>query len=192
MRSMNSAGRVVLLLAASLTLSSCSPEPSPACDEYRPAGYDRTCGGDGECSAYLKCIDGACSLPPTMTGRAEPTSVRVVLGPQGDDPVATFEAEQAASELERRRGLSQRPCMQPGWAMLFEYPESDTLSHQTREMRFPIDLAFIDSSRRVVELRRDISPGADEIVTSSQPAKFVLETEEGGLDGVAAGDLASW
>ncbi|MGM0555260.1 MAG: DUF192 domain-containing protein [Myxococcota bacterium] len=183
------------VLTALLSLASCTVEqPTPTCENRRPDGYGRMCRGDGECASYLKCIQSECALPPTMSGLSEPTSVQLAFRPQPEhDAFLTFDAEQAATELERRRGLSFRPCMQPGWAMLFVYPdESTTISHQTLDMRYDIDIAFVSESGVVQRVYRDLEAGSVESIGTDAPVKYVIETRAGALGPVAGGDTVGW
>lgn len=158
-------------------LDSCPPD-----DE--PAEVGRSCSADGECDGYLVCDDTVCSLPPTVTG--EPSEATANLGM----PSAQVSVEVARSDLERRRGLGGRPCMQPGWGMLFVHPHEEILEYSVAQMRFPIDLAFLDAAGEVVRVYQRLEPGVADTYSSDDPARFALEVRAGQLEEwqLSAGD----
>lgn len=52
--------------------------------------------------------------------------------------------EIAKTDAERRRGLSGRECIQQGQGMLFVFDETDYHMFWMNEMRFPIDMVWIN------------------------------------------------
>jgi len=112
-------------------------------------------------------------------------------------------AELAVSDAERQLGLMFRPKINDDQAMLFIFEEEDTHSFWMKNMRFPIDILWLDKDRRVVHIEARVPPCAQDpcpSYPSPQPARFVLEISSGGaaahklkpfdrLDFVLPGDL---
>ena len=57
----------------------------------------------------------------------------------------------------------------------------------TQHLRFPIDIVFIDSQLRVVNVARNIQPGM--LVTEHSPVQYVLEVNATETAGIEAGEL---
>jgi hypothetical protein len=86
---------------------------------------------------------------------------------------------------QRYAGLGGRPVLPEGTGMLFVYPDARPREYSMRGCQVPLDLAFLDSRRRVVHVQTMPLPAADGPLPACRPsaaAQFVLE--------VAAGELA--
>ena len=68
------------------------------------------------------------------------------------------EVELADTFWRRFRGLMLRGKFQQGKALLFEFPKPGRRSVHMWFVRFSIDLVYLDSSFRVVELRAQLKP----------------------------------
>ncbi|MDE2780964.1 MAG: DUF192 domain-containing protein [Chloroflexota bacterium] len=106
---------------------------------------------------------------------------------------ASWPVELAVTPEERSRGLSGREVLPEGFGMLFVFEGDHHLSFWMREMNFPLDMAWIDSSCHVVDVTRDApvpEPGQSlsdlPRFSPSQPARFVLEINAGEFDGMDA------
>ena len=111
---------------------------------------------------------------------------------------ATYSVDLAILPEERQQGLSGRERMAPDEGMLFVFEEERQLNFWMKEMHFPLDIIWIDSQCRLVEVAANVPtppPGAanDEIprVQSPAPARYVLELNAGEAErkGLQAGDL---
>jgi uncharacterized membrane protein (UPF0127 family) len=80
-----------------------------------------------------------------------PSIVRIVTAAGAD--VCTH-CEVAESALARMRGLMGRERLEPGHGMLI----NGTASIQMFFMRFPIDVVFLDRSKAIVGISRDVKP----------------------------------
>ena len=92
-------------------------------------------------------------------------------------------AELAVSDAERQLGLMFRPKINDDQAMLFIFEEEDTHSFWMKNMRFPIDILWLDKDRRIVHIEARVPPcaqGPCPSYPSPQPARFVLEIRSGG------------
>jgi len=91
--------------------------------------------------------------------------------------------EIADTAPERRRGLSGRDGLEPGFGMLFIFPSEGVYSFWMYRMKFPIDMIWMDSGGRVVYIVEDAQPCGDSLVcpvyTPDKPAKYVLEVNAG-------------
>jgi uncharacterized membrane protein (UPF0127 family) len=79
-----------------------------------------------------------------------------------------WEVEVPRTARERARGLLGRTGLPPGGAMLFER----TRSVHTVGMRFPITVAFLDASMRILAVHR-VRPGR--LAFAPRGARHVLE-----------------
>jgi uncharacterized membrane protein (UPF0127 family) len=68
------------------------------------------------------------------------------------------EVEQADTFWRRFRGLMLRRRFPRGKALLFKFPNPGRYSVHMWFVRFPIDLIYLDSSFRVVEIRAGLKP----------------------------------
>lgn len=76
-------------------------------------------------------------------------------------------AEKADTIPAREKGLSNRECIGKDQAMLFIFDADDTSDHcfWMKDMRFPIDMYWLDNDKRVVFSATDVQP-------SSYPNKY--------------------
>lgn len=102
----------------------------------------------------------------------------------------TFTVEVRDTQAGREQGLSGRPSLPAGTGMLFAYDDSAVRSYWMPDMRFSIDLAWIDDERvlGVVTLQPCPAAGPCPRHLSPAPADAVLEVPAGALAGVAQGD----
>ena len=110
---------------------------------------------------------------------------------------ASYSVDLAVLPDERRQGLSGRETLAPHEGMLFVFEEESVLHFWMKEMRFPLDIIWIDAQCRMVDVAADVPmppPDAsnDEIprVQSPSPARFVLEVNAGeaARQGLSPGD----
>ena len=86
--------------------------------------------------------------------------------------------EVADEPEERQQGLMYRDSLPDGQGMLFVYEEERTLSFWMRNTQIPLDIAFLDRSGRIVDIR-ELEPFDEESVASRQPAMYALEVRRG-------------
>ncbi len=140
---------------------------------------------------------GACAdTKPTMTDDG-----KVIVTLAG----ATFSMELADDGETRYTGLGGRTEIAPDGGMIFIFPASVQRSFVMRDCVIPIDIAYLDDSKRVVSMytmqpepprRENEAEGNYEArlkrYHSRFPARYVLEFRAGTLEklGVKAGDEA--
>ena len=76
-------------------------------------------------------------------------------------------------------GLMFRQRMGRDTCMLFIFPKEAKQGIWMRNMRFPIDIMWLDSSKRVVDFVETATPASRRIYAPEKEAKYVLETNAG-------------
>lgn len=133
---------------------------------------------------------------PTLLPTSEVASPAPVLPvptstPEQRQPIVAIEDQRWPVELavtpeERNQGLSGRESLPELTGMLFVFESDQHLSFWMVDMNFPLDMVWIDSSCRVVDVTLDApiplpdqSRGELPRFRPSSPAKFVLEINAG-------------
>lgn len=90
----------------------------------------------------------------------------------------TVTAEVADTEPARERGLMDRDSLPPDHGMLFVYSQEASRSFWMRNTKIPLDIAFMDQNGIIVDIQH-MKAESDALHTSSQPAMYALEMNEG-------------
>lgn len=136
-------------------------------------------------------VGGAFILTPQQAGTVD--RVDVTLKDNGSS-VATVNASVANTRSERVIGLSKHDSLAEGKGMLFVHGETTEQTYVMRDMEFPIDIVFIDSSCEITTIHSADAPAANETGEESKyhysgQAKYVLEVPDGyATERVEAGD----
>jgi len=103
----------------------------------------------------------------------------------------TVHAEVARTEAQRQRGLMYRETLADGQGMLFVFDNVQLRSFWMRNTYLPLDIAFLDDSRRVVDIQQ-MEPLDENFTESRAPAMFALEVPRGWFQrqGVEVGAVA--
>lgn len=135
-----------------------------------------------------------CELP----GSGQPTPTPETVPPPGyaivHFPQAQLTAELARTPEERAQGLSSREPLGEREGMLFVFEAPGRYSFWMKEMRFALDMLWIEDGR-VVHVERHVPPPVTgltdlsrlPVYTPSQPATYVLEVNAGFADRHAIG-----
>lgn len=100
----------------------------------------------------------------------------------------TFSVEIANDEAKREVGLSKKSSLGEKDGMLFIFPEKGKYSFWMRDMKFPIDIIYIDNDtivdiyKNIQAPKTDTPPSALPIYTSKADANYVLEVNAGASD----------
>ena len=133
------------------------------------------------------------ATPPGPTPAPEQQVVRI--------GGASYSVDMAVLPEERRQGLSGREHMAQDAGMLFVFEEEQQLHFWMKEMRFPLDIIWIDAQCRLVGVSAEVptpvpNAGNDEIprAQSHLPARFVLEVNAGeaARNGLSEGDAVEF
>lgn len=109
----------------------------------------------------------SCARKDTLVVRIAGASVKTVI---------------ADTDAERARGLMFKEDIGPSAGMLFIFEEEAPHAFWMKNMRFPLDLVWLDRQKRVVDIRTDCPPCTDtacESVVPGHPALYVLEVKAG-------------
>jgi uncharacterized membrane protein (UPF0127 family) len=93
----------------------------------------------------------------------------------------------------RQRGLMFRDSLPAGTGMFFVFDQEEVYPFWMKNMKFPIDIIWIDAARRVVYVASSVPACASDpcaVYTPASKAKYVLEIPAGDAMkyGIAVGD----
>jgi uncharacterized membrane protein (UPF0127 family) len=84
------------------------------------------------------------------------------------------------TEEARVKGLSGRERLPDGRGMLFVFDTEDKYGIWMKDMKFPIDILWLDSEHRIVAVEHVVTPETyPKVFYPSVPARFVLELPAG-------------
>lgn len=133
------------------------------------------------CGGGEKSPTPALSPTPTQSPAPQPTTIAppfaVING-------HTFHLEIPTDEAAFYQGLGKRPSLPEDTAMLFIYPNEDYRDFWMKDMLFPLDILFLDSSRKIVDIQTmQPEPGVPDYklrsYRSSAPAMYAIEMNAG-------------
>ncbi|MDO8424281.1 MAG: DUF192 domain-containing protein [bacterium] len=95
----------------------------------------------------------------------------------------TFAIEIADTEAERSKGLSGREALETGRGMLFIFPEPGPYAFWMKDMKFAIDIVWIDEALRVIGITRGVGPETfPQTFFPPGPVKYVMEVPAGAAE----------
>ena len=101
-----------------------------------------------------------------------------VITPKG----VSIPVEVSDTPEKRSLGLGKRDKLKKGWGMLFVFEKRIPHSFWMKNMRFPIDIIWLDN-QRIVELAENVPPPQEgespKVMEPRLPSNFVLELESG-------------
>lgn len=105
-----------------------------------------------------------------------------------------FTAEVAVSEEEREKGLQNRQSLPSNFGMWFIFPTEVSTSFWMKDTFIPLDLIFVGSNYRVVDVIENAVPQSQDLLNSDLPYQYVLEVNAGKVHelGIAAGDAVEY
>lgn len=114
----------------------------------------------------------ALSVKADSTGQPTLKQVFIVIGEY------ELKTEVALTPRQRFNGLSFRKSLAENAAMLFVYEETQPLHFTMKDASIPLSIAFISESFVINEIM-DMTPHTVGPWSSSKPAKFALEVNQG-------------
>lgn len=98
--------------------------------------------------------------------------------------------EYALSGAEQLRGLSGRDDLAADKAMLFVYEKPAERCMWMREMRFSIDIVWLNADKQIIKIAEDVSPATFPESFCTSNSQYVLELKSGGASkyGYKVGD----
>lgn len=102
-----------------------------------------------------------------------------------------FDVEVALSMQQRARGLMFREQMADDAGMLFVYPGEQQIRMWMKNTAIPLDMLFVASDGRIVDIAADTEPFSEAVIASAGPARAVVELNAGTAArlGIQVGDL---
>jgi len=98
----------------------------------------------------------------------------------------TITVESVVSEQARKRGLSGRPALPSGHGMLFIFDHVSRQSMWMIEMKFPLDIIWLDEQMTVVNITRNANPCESAAncpsYSSRYKVKYAIEMRAGEAD----------
>jgi hypothetical protein len=89
----------------------------------------------------------------------------------------------ATTEASRQQGLSGRQSIGPNNGMLFIFESTGRPGIWMKDMRFAIDIVWLDDTWLVVDSTKNAAPASyPEIFETKMDARYVLELPAGWLD----------
>jgi uncharacterized membrane protein (UPF0127 family) len=123
----------------------------------------------------LAALISACGNPTGAT--AGPAVIPVTL-PSGK----VLQSEVMANDADRQMGLMFRPSLAQDRALLFVFEQAGRYSFWMKNGKFPIDMVWMDESRKVVEIVANVPPCQNDPCPSyggMQRSLYVLEVNAG-------------
>jgi len=94
-----------------------------------------------------------------------------------------LQADVALSSEEQTKGLSIKDSLKSNEGMIFPYESPRTLSFWMKDMKFPIDILWLDGDKKVVHIEEGLQPCSPFLpcpsYTPDVQAQYVLETVAG-------------
>lgn len=107
------------------------------------------------------------------------TCESAMLIPQGIE-IMLYHAE---TEAQKTLGLSGTGSLLPNTGMLFSFDTSNFWGIWMKDMHYPIDILWLDSTLRIIHIERTVYPDTyPHVFIPMQPAQFVIELPAGFSD----------
>ena len=91
-----------------------------------------------------------------------------------------IQIEIADTDAERAKGLSERTNLAPDTGLLFVFPAVTTPSFWMKDMRFPIDIIWLDEKWKIIGIEKNLAPETyPKLFSPPSPIKYVLEVGAG-------------
>lgn len=88
--------------------------------------------------------------------------------------------EIADTDALRKQGLSGREGLKSNEGMFFVFPKDDAYGFWMKDMRFPIDIVWLDDGYRIVDMRERVQPESyPEVFRPNVSARYTVEFPSG-------------
>jgi uncharacterized protein len=95
-------------------------------------------------------------------------------------PTASIAAEVAKTPQQREMGLSGRACIKSDEGMLFVFDHPGLYPFWMKDMKFSIDMIWMDANHRIVKIQSNVAPTTyPQNFVNTTPAQYVLEIQAG-------------
>jgi uncharacterized protein len=129
----------------------------------------------------------AAGAPPLVTFEKGEITIASANGPH------PFKVELATTEPQRQQGLMFRQQMPADAGMIFVWQTPQPIAMWMENTFIPLDMLFIDSSGKILNIRERAVPFSRENIASDGPCKFAIELNGGTVSrlGIKAGDMVT-
>ena len=119
--------------------------------------------------------------------------MQILVKPEGKAAKA-LTVEVAATPEQQERGLMFRESMAPDSGMLFPYAPPQKVAFWMHNTVLPLDIIYIGTDRKVLNIIADAVPYSDEPMPSAGPVSAVLELNAGRAAqlGIVPGTEVDW
>lgn len=93
--------------------------------------------------------------------------------------VTTISVEVADTPQEQKKGLMYRTHMDDDEGMLFIFSEDATRYFWMKDTPIPLDMVFINSDYRIVDINYNAIPNSEGVYTSKAICRYVIEVNGG-------------
>lgn len=110
-------------------------------------------------------------------------------------PKALIRAEVADDEAERVLGLSGRDGLADNRAMLFVFDEPDIHGIWMKDMKFAIDIVWLDSNKKVISIEPNVTPDTyPKVFEPKSNSLYIIELAKNQASklGIKVGQILSW
>lgn len=110
-------------------------------------------------------------------------------------PKMLIKAEVLDSSDERIIGLSGRDSLGVNQAALFVFSSPDNYGIWMKDMKFPIDIVWLNSNRKIVTIRKNVQPSTYPMVFyPDETSQFIIELAANRASslGIKVGQTLSW
>ncbi|MEX2014448.1 MAG: DUF192 domain-containing protein [Candidatus Saccharimonadales bacterium] len=90
-----------------------------------------------------------------------------------------FEMEVADTNEKRVKGLSGRAGLPENQGMLFIFEQAEEQCFWMKDMRFNIDMVWINTQKEIIKIKEKVSPDTFPDLFCSDNTKYVLEFNQG-------------
>lgn len=106
-----------------------------------------------------------------------------------------IKAREAVSTEDKVKGLGVFEKIEENEGMIFIYENPGVYGFWMKNMKFPIDIIWIDKNKKIIDITKNIGPETfPEVFKPKSPAKYVLEVKSGFADKnqIKEGDYAEF
>ena len=105
-----------------------------------------------------------------------------------------FRLEKADTNEQRIRGLSGRESLAEKEGMLFEFPAPSQECIWMKDMKFSIDIIWLNEEKEIIKIEEDVSPATYPESFCAKDTKYVIELDSGeaGKAALATGQKLSF
>lgn len=90
--------------------------------------------------------------------------------------------ERAATHQKRQQGLSGREAMPENSGMLFVFDEASQQCIWMKDMKFDLDIIWLDESKTINKIEKSVSPATFPRSFCAENTKYVLELNSGSIN----------